>query len=114
MHNEVYGVMRTVKTRVHDEGMTAVEKLVIAGVELAMKSVIASSRRATDSVLQTPVQRSFSRNIEGLQMIASSMMNSNTDSKRLDETFGSVTVEGGDLTVKVRNFDRPVPTHQRD
>ena len=78
--------MTTVENRVHEAILTAMESLVIPGVEIAIKSVNASSGRDADSVVPDPDQRDFSGNIESLQMIASNRINSNTDLNKIDET----------------------------
>ena len=97
---EVDSVMTTVETRVENVEMTAIENLVIPTVELAMKSVDASSGRGAESVVQVPHWRDFSGNIESLQMTVPTRMNSHTGLYRIEETRSSTTVEGGDLTVK--------------
>ena len=55
--------------------------------------------------------RDISGNIEGLQMTVSGRINSNTDSNRIDETCGYITVEGEDLLVDEKNFDRQTHAH---
>ena len=45
------------------------------------------------SVVLNPDQRVFAGNVEGLQMTASSRINSHTDLNRIDETCGSISVE---------------------
>ena len=64
--------------------MTAIENLVFPRVELAMKSANASSGWRVDGNLLEPDQRSFSGNIEGLQMTASSIKHSRTDLNRIN------------------------------
>ena len=89
LHDEVSSVMTTVGARVQDATLTAMESLMIPWVELAINVVNASSGRDADSVMPDPDQRDFSGNIKGLQMTASSRMNSNTDLNKIDETRGS-------------------------
>ena len=108
--SEVESVMKTFETRVQDAVLTEVENLVIPRVELAMKSGNAASGISVKSNILNPDQ-GVSGNVEGLQMTASGRMNSHTDLSRIDETRGNITVEGGDLTVKKRNFDRQTHTH---
>ena len=91
--------------------MTAIENLVIPMLELAMKSVNASSGHRVGSVVLDPDQRDFSRSIGSLQMIASSRINSHTDLNRIDETRGNFTVEGGELLVNEKNIDRQTHAH---
>ena len=68
VRREVDEVITLVEIRVQDAVLTAMENLVICRVELAMKSVDASSGRGMDSVVLDPDRRVFSGNIEGLQM----------------------------------------------
>ena len=83
LHNEVIRVMTTVETRVQDATLTAMESL-IPWVEVAINAVNASSGRDADSAVPN-----FSGNIKGLEMTASSRINSNTDLNNIDETRGS-------------------------
>ena len=99
VRREVDSVMTTVEKRVHDAVLTAIESLVIPRIELAMKSVNASSVSGVDSVVLDPDPREFSAYIEGLQFTTSSRINLHTDFNRIEETHGNITVEGGDLTV---------------
>ena len=96
--------MTTVKTRVLDAVLTAIENLLIPTVELAMESVNASSGCGVDSIVLDPDQGDFSGNIEGPQMTASSRINSHAVIDRIDETRGNITIEGGDMTVNEKNF----------
>ena len=105
--------MTTVETRVQDAAMTEKESLVIPRVELAMKSVNASYGQGVVSVVLDPDQGDFSVNIEGLQMTASSRINSPTDFNKIDVTRGNFTIEGGDLLFNERNIDRQTHTHHR-
>ena len=114
VQNEVDSVMTTVETRVQGAVLTAIENLVIPRIELAMKSVNASTERVEVSVVLNPDQRDFSGNIESLQLTASSRLNSHTNLNRFDETRGNITVESGDLLVNGRNIDRQTHTHHRN
>ena len=90
--------------------MTAVEDLLLPRVELLMISVNAFSGRDADSLVPDPDQRDFSANIEGLQMTASTRIN--TDLNQIDETRrSSIVVERGDSLVKEKNFDRQAHSH---
>ena len=93
--------------------LAAIESLVIPRVELAMRSANASSGRSLDANVLEPDQGDFSGNIEGLQMTASSRINSRTDLNKIDETRGNSAVENGDLLVEERNIDRQTHTHHR-
>ena len=65
----------------------------------------ASSGRDVDSVVPEPDPGSFSGNIEGLQMIASSRITSNADLNKIDETCGNIVVEGSDLWINEGIFN---------
>ena len=82
-------------------------------VELTMRSANSSSGRSFDGNVLEPGQRDFAGNIDGLQMTASSGMNSHRDLNRIDETRGITTVEAGGLLVNERNIGRETPTHHR-
>ena len=83
----------------------------IPRVELAMKSANASSGRSVDGNVMEPDRRDFSGQVEGLQINATSKIRSRTDSSRINETRGNITVEEGDLMVKEKNIDRQPQTH---
>ena len=108
VRNGVDYVMTTVETRVQDAVWTAMENFVIPRVQLAMKSVKASSVQKVDGKVLEPDQRD---NIEDLQMTASSGLNSCTNLKRIDETRGNVTEDGGYLLANERKLDRQTHIH---
>ena len=91
--------MTLVETRVQDAVLTAIENLVFSTVELAMKSVNASSGRGAYSIVLDPEWKVFSGKIEGLQLTTLNRINSHRDLNRFDETRGNLTVEEGDLSV---------------
>ena len=76
-----------------------------------MKSFNRSSGQDMDNVVPDRDQRVLPGNIQGLQMTASSRMNSAIDLNKIDETRGKITVEVGDFSVSVKNFDRLAHTH---
>ena len=94
--------------------LTAIENSVIPRVELSMKSTNASSGRSVVGNVLEFDQRHFSGNFVGLQMTASSKINSRTDCNRIDETRGKITVEKGDLLVNEKNIDRQTYTRHRN
>ena len=98
--------MTTVETRVKDALLAAIENLVTPRVELVIKTVNASSGLGVGSAVSDPDQRDFSGNIDGLEMTASSGINSHTDLKRIDETRGNISVEGKDWLVSRKNIDQ--------
>ena len=68
VRSEVASAMTTVETRVQDKVMTAIEKMVIPRVELATKSVNASSGREVGSVALELDQRDLSGILEGYKL----------------------------------------------
>ena len=92
VRSEVDSVITTVETRIQDAVLTAIESLVIPSVELAMKSASAFSGQSLDGNVLKLDQRDFSGNVQGLQMTASSRLNSHTDLNKIDETRGNYTV----------------------
>ena len=102
--SEMDSLMITAETRVQEAVMTVIENLVILSVELAMKSVNASSGHGIDSVLLDPEQGDLSGNIKSPKTTASRRLNLHTHLNRIDETRGNITVERGDLLVNRRNI----------
>ena len=114
VRSEVQSVMATVRTRTDDAILTAIEKLVVLRVSLAMKSVNTSSGRDTKkNVLPVLDERDFSENIQRLQMTASSRINSNTALNMFDGICGNIRIEIVDLSVNEKNFDQHTHTHHR-
>ena len=111
VRSEVDCVMTTVENRVQDAVLTAIENIVIARVELAMKSANACSGLSVDVNVLAPYQRDFLGNIEDLQLTASNRINSRTDLIIIDETRGEIIAEGDDLLLNERNIDRQTYTH---
>ena len=111
VRTEVDSVITTVETTVQDAVLTSIESFIIPRIELAMKSVNASSGHGVGSVMLDPLEEYFSGNIEGLQMTSSSRINSHIYLNGIDETRGNITVEEGDLLVNERNFERHTHTH---
>ena len=61
VHGEVDNVVAEDETRVHDAILTAMESLVVPRVEVAMKSINASSGRDPESVVLDPGLRVFGK-----------------------------------------------------
>ena len=76
-----------------------------------MKLVNESSRQDIHSFVPDQDQKDFSGDVKGRQLTASTRMNSITDLYKIDEIPGSVTVEGGGLSVNERNFDQQTRIH---
>ena len=79
IRSEVDSVKVAFETTVKVAELTAVENLVNSRVELAMKSVNASTECGVGSVVLDPDQMDFSGSLEDPQMTASIRMNSQTD-----------------------------------
>ena len=99
VRSEMEKVVATVKTGLHEEILTAMEKLVVPSVELVMRSAGNFSACKPSSVVLGPDQKEFLGNINSLQMIASSRLNSNTNISGIDESRGNVAVEKSELSV---------------
>ena len=84
--SEVEVVMTSVETSVQVEVLTAIENLMIPRVELAMKSVNVFSERGWIVFYWISTGGIFVGNIESLQLIASSKINSHRDLSRFDDT----------------------------
>ena len=111
VQSEIDSVLTTVESRIQDAALLAIENLVIPRVELATKSINASSGRSVYGIVLDPDRKDFSGNTESLKMAASSSINSHKDLNRIDETRGNITIEGSDLLVNEKNFDRQTHTH---
>ena len=109
--SEAHIVVTTVETFVRVAVLTALELLLIPRLELAMKSVNASSGPDVNSVVPDPDQRKFSGYIESLQMTASSRISSKTEPNNIYETLSYISVEKVELSVSHRNFDPQTHTH---
>ena len=81
---EVDCVMTTVESRVQDAMLTTIQNLAIPRVELAVKPVNALAGNGDGSVVLDPDERECWGKVEGLQMTASSRINSRTDLNRID------------------------------
>ena len=97
VQSEVENVATTFKPRVQEALLTAMENIVIPRVELAIKPANASSGWQVDGNVLEPDHRDFPGNIEGLQMTASSRMNSRTHFNIIDDSRGNITIEEGYL-----------------
>ena len=75
VRSEVDSLMTMVETIVQDAALTAIEKLVVPRVELAMKSVNTSSGLGLGNFVLDPDWGELSGNVEGLQMTASNKIN---------------------------------------
>ena len=82
----------------------------IPSVELEKESINASSAQDPDNSALDP-EHFFSENAEGIQLISSSRLKSNTNVNRIIETHGNITIQAGDLSVSEKNFDRQTHTH---
>ena len=92
MRIEVGSSVKTVEIRERDTTLAAMDILVIPRMTLAMRKVNASCGRDSRKDVLDPDQQDFSGKVEGLQMITSSKLNSNTGWSTIDETRGNVTV----------------------
>ena len=82
------GLFTTIKTKVQEAIVTAMENMASPRVEVATKSVNAHSGRDVDTVVQDPYHKHFSRKIASLQMTDLCQKRSNTDLNENDEARG--------------------------
>ena len=120
MENNIDGEVRkavdkavlTVENRKHDAIVTAMDKVVIPRVEMAVKSITGSSGHGLNSEVQNPYQRDFSKNAGNTPLIsASSRLDLNTNQDRNDETRNEENFEDGDFPALRPNHDRRSHAH---
>ena len=109
--SKVDSVAAAVEIRVHDTVLTAMENMVLPGVEMAVGSITGSSGRGQTSVVQNPDHRVFSRNIEVTPlMAASSRTDLNINQDLNDETLDSENFEDGNFPALKTNYARQTHT----
>ena len=83
---------------------TAMDNVVLPRIEMAVRSITASSRRGPNKVVQNPDQRGFSGNLEDIPlMTASSCTDLNIKNNRNDETRSSENIKDGDFPARKSN-----------
>ena len=83
----VDNAVMTVENRMQDAILTAMHKMVIPGVEMALRLITGSSGREPNSIVQNPDRRDFPENTGNTPLMsASSPLDLNIDQDRIDET----------------------------
>ena len=84
----VDNVVMTVENRMHDAIFTAMDKVIIPRVEMAVRSITGSSGRGHNSVVKNPNRGDFTRNTENTPLISASSrrLDINVNQNRFDET----------------------------
>ena len=87
--------------------LTAMDKVVIPRVELAVRSITESSGRRPSNVVQNPDRRDFTGNSENTPLMsASSRMDLNVDQDKNDETRIVESFKDGDFPALGPKYDR--------
>ena len=82
----------------HDAILTAMDNVVTPPVELAVRSITASSGHGTNSALQNQDRRDSIGNTENIPLkSAFSLLELNIDQDRIDETHDNKNSEDGDM-----------------
>ena len=93
----VSSAVMTVKNRMHDAILTAMDKMITPRIEMTVKSITGSTGHETNSEVQNPDRRDFLGNLTStLLMSASSRLNLDNELNRNDETRNDVDFEDGD------------------
>ena len=102
----------TDKNCMRDVILTAIDKVVIPRVEMAVRSITGSSRHGPNSVVQNSDRKDFTGNTENTPLMStSSRLDLNIDYGRIDETRHVENFEDGDFSALKHNYDRRVHAH---
>ena len=97
----------TVGNRMHDAILTAMDKVVIPRVEMAVRLTNASSGHGPNSEVQNRDRRGFSGNVKNTPLMSvSSRIDFKTIPDGNDGTRNEVNFEDGDFPVLGPNYDR--------
>ena len=97
----------------HDAISTAMDKLVIPRVEMAVTSITGSSGHGRNSEVQNPDRGNFLGSAGNTPLMsASSPLDLNTNQDRNVETRNEENFEDGDFSVLRPNYDRRAHTHR--
>ena len=102
----------TVKNRMHDAILTAIDNVVIPRAEIAAKSITGSTGHGTNSEVQNPDRRGFLGNIRNTPLIsASSRLDIGNELNRIDETHNIEDLDDGDFPALRPSYDRRADAH---
>ena len=106
-----YAVSTVEKGR-HDETLTAMAKVALPRVEIAMKSGTGSSGHGPNSEVQNLDRMVFLGNAINTPFMSDSCrLDLNTNQERNDETRNEENFEDGDFPALRPNYDRRAPAH---
>ena len=109
----VDNAVKTAETRKHDAILTAMDNVVTPPVELAVRSITASSGHGTNSALQNQDRRDSIGNTENTPLKSVfSQLELNIDQDRIDETHDNKNSEDGDFPALILNYDWQVYAHR--
>ena len=107
---EMNNIVDTVEDRIHNAILTAIDNVVAPKIELAIRSISASSGRDVTSVSVNSERREHT-GINASFENASGNNDTQVISKVNDETRHSITEEVSELSVPETHFDRQPQTH---
>ena len=105
----------TIKNRMHDATLTAIDNIVIPRVVTAIKSIIGSTRHGTNSDVQNCDQLDFIGKIRNTSLLpASSCLDLDAEiNRRNDESCSNVDCKDGNFPALKHNYDRREHAHHR-
>ena len=96
----------TVEDCMHDEILTAMDKVVISRVKMAVSSITGSSRHGPNSEFQNPDRQDNLGNTGNTPLVpTSSRLDLNTTQNRNDETRNEENSEDGNIPALRSNYD---------
>ena len=95
----------------HDAILTAMDKVVIPRVAMAVRSITGSSGHGPCSEVQNPDRRDFLGNAGNTPLMSASC---NTSQDKNDETRNEENFEDGDFSVLRPNYDRRTQAHHNN
>ena len=102
----------TVKKCMHDAILTAINKVVLPGLEMAVKSITGLTGHGMNCEVQNPEQRSFLGNIRNTPLrSALSRLDLDNEFDRNDETRNDEHFEDGDYPALKPNYDQRAHAH---
>ena len=108
----VDNAVSTVENRMDDAILTAMDKVVIPRIEMAVKSITSSSGHGPNSDVQNPDRRDFLENAGNSPfMSASSRFDLNRNQDRNDETHNEENFEDGDFRALRPDYDWRAQAH---
>ena len=109
----VSSAVMTVENRIPDAIMTAIDKVVIPRVEMAVKSITGPTGHELKSEVQNPDRRDFLGNIRNTPLMSASIwLDLDNELDRNDETRNNEDFEEGDFPALRPNYDRRAHAHR--